>query len=166
MTVVSGRYVVAPVASLTDIDDARALMRRYAAWTGIDLCFQGFEAELAALPGKYVPPQGQLWLARDGEGIALGVIAVRPSDARDCEMKRLWVEPGTQGSGLGRTLATTAIAFARDAGYVRMKLDTLRGRMPAAISLYRSLGFVECEPYIHNPEPDVLYMALDLAPAA
>lgn len=159
-------YRVAPARTDADIEDARILMRRYAAWTGVNLCFQDFDAELAALPAKYVPPAGQLWLARDGEGVAKGVIAVRPIDARQCEMKRLWVEPGTQGSGLGRTLATTAIAFARDAGYVRMKLDTLRGRMPAAISLYRTLGFVECEPYIHNPEPDVLYMALDLAPAA
>jgi GNAT superfamily N-acetyltransferase len=159
-------FHVAPAQTGADLEDARSLMRRYAEWTGVNLCFQNFDAELAALPGKYVPPAGQLWLARDGEGAAKGVIAVRPIDASDCEMKRLWVEPGTQGSGLGRTLATTAIAFARDAGYVRMKLDTLRGRMPAAISLYRTLGFVECEPYIHNPEPDVLYMALDLVPAA
>ncbi|MBL8311046.1 MAG: GNAT family N-acetyltransferase [Burkholderiales bacterium] len=139
-------------------------MRRYATWTGIDLCFQDFEAELAALPGKYVPPQGQLWIARNTVAVAKGVIAVRAISNLECEMKRLWVEPDTQGSGLGRQLASTAISFARDAGYAVMKLDTLRGRMPAAISLYRSLGFVECEPYIHNPEPDVLYMALKLAP--
>ena len=157
---------VAPAQTGADLEDARALMRRYAEWTGVNLCFQNFDAELAALPGKYVPPAGQLGRAREGAGAAKGVIAVRPIDASDCEMKRLWVEPGTQGSGLGRTLATTAIAFARDAGYVRMKLDTLRKRMPAAISLYQTLGFVECEPYVHNPEPDVLYMVLELASAA
>lgn len=155
-------YLVTAAATAADVDDARALMRRYAAWTGIDLCFQNFEAELAALPGKYVPPQGHLWLARDAKAVAKGVIAVRPISNSECEMKRLWVEPDTQGSGLGRQLASTAINFARDAGYAVMKLDTLRGRMPAAISLYRSLGFVECEPYTHNPEPDVLYMALKL----
>lgn len=158
--------VIAPACSAADLDDIRGLMRRYAAWIGIDLCFQGFEAELAALPGKYTPPHGQLWVARDVQGEAAGVIAVRPITAQECEMKRLWVEPQAQGSGLGRRLATTAVAFGRSAGYARMKLDTLRERMPAAIALYRSLGFVECAPYIHNPEPDVLYMALELAPHA
>ncbi|MBC7711231.1 MAG: GNAT family N-acetyltransferase [Rhizobacter sp.] len=146
-----------------DIFDARHLMRRYAQWTGIDLCFQSFETELAELPGKYVAPLGALWLARIHPSVnPVGVIAVRPLDSTVCEMKRLWVEPEAQRLGLGGTLARTAIEFARAAGFVEMKLDTLRERMPAAIALYRSLGFVETEPYTINPEPDVLYMCLNL----
>jgi ribosomal protein S18 acetylase RimI-like enzyme len=77
-------------------------------------------------------------------------------------MKRLWVEPAAQGTGLGRRLAQTAIDFARGAGFDEMKLDTLRERMPAAIALYRSLGFADTDPYIANPEPDVMYLSLDL----
>ncbi len=77
-------------------------------------------------------------------------------------MKRLWVDDVAKGVGLGRALAETSIAFARNAGYRTMKLDTLRTRMPAAISLYRSLGFVETEAYVHNPERDVLYMQRSL----
>jgi hypothetical protein len=46
---------VAPAQTGADLEDARALMRRYAEWTGVNLCFQNFDAELAALPGKYVP---------------------------------------------------------------------------------------------------------------
>lgn len=146
-----------------DIADARNLMRRYARWIGIDLCFQNFEAELAELPGKYVAPQGALWLARiDPSTHPVGVIALRPLDEAVCEMKRLWVEPEAQGLGLGGKLARTAINFARAAGFAEMKLDTLLARMPAAIALYRSLGFVETEPYTDNPEPDVLYMCLNL----
>ena len=146
-----------------DIIDARNLMRRYAQWTGIDLCFQSFETELAELPGKYVAPLGALWLARVSTSMnPVGVIAVRPLDSTVCEMKRLWVEPEAQRLGLGGTLARTAIEFARAAGFVEMKLDTLRERMPAAIALYRSLGFLETEPYTINPEPDVLYMCLKL----
>ena len=55
---------IAIVTTDQDIADARNLMRRYVQWTGIDLCFQNFGAELAELPGKYVAPLGALWLAR------------------------------------------------------------------------------------------------------
>lgn len=146
-----------------DVAHARALMIRYATWTGIDLCFQNFDAEMAALPGKYVAPRGALWLATiHGAAAPVGVIAVRPLADSSCEMKRLWVEPKVQGRGLGTELARTAIAFARTAGYREMKLDTLRDRMPAAIALYRSLGFVETPAYTANPEPDVLFLSLTL----
>ena len=158
---------IRPCTGSADVALARDLMRRYARWTGVDLCFQNFETELAELPGKYSLPSGQLWLAFSAVNAhspttPVGVIAVRALSESVCEMKRLWVEPEAHGSGLGRQLAQTAIDFARNAGYIEMKLDTLRGRMPAAIALYRSLGFVETEPYTVNPEPDVLYMALTL----
>ena len=155
-----------------DIEHARELMRNYARWTEIDLCFQNFADELAALPGKYSAPEGGLWLADldsfttlEGAPMStpVGVVAVRALADSTCELKRLWVEPEAKGSGLGRELARTAISFARGAGYGEMKLDTLKNRMPAAIALYRSLGFVDAEPYTHNPEPDVLFMTLKLS---
>ena len=146
-----------------DIIDARNLMRRYAQWTSIDLCFQSFATEPDELSGNYVVPLGALWLARiNPSANPVGVIAVRPIDSTVCEMKRLWVQAEAQRLGLCGTLARTAIEFARAAGFVAMKLDTLRGRMPAAIALYRSLGFLETEPYTISPEPDVLYMCLNL----
>ena len=147
-----------------DIEHARELMRSYARWTEIDLCFQNFEEELAALPGKYSAPEGGLWLADlDSSVTPVGVVAVRALTDSACELKRLWVEPGAKGTGIGRDQTRTAIAFARDASYAEMKLDTLKNRMPAAIALYRSLGFVDAEPYTHNPEPDVLFMTLKLS---
>ena len=150
--------------SAQDVAHARVLMRNYAAWTGIDLCFQNFEDELAALPGKYSAPEGGLWLADlDSSATPLGVVAVRALANSTCELKRLWVEPAGKGRGLGRDLARTAIAFARSVGYGEMKLDTLKNRMPSAIALYRSLGFVDAEPYTHNPEPDALFMTLKLS---
>ncbi len=155
--------IVRLACSDADVDHARELMRRYARWTGVNLCFQNFEAELEDLPGKYVAPNGALWLATLNESAdPVGVIAVRPLSASTCEMKRLWVDSAVQGQGFGGKLARTAIAFAQNAGYREMKLDTLRERMPAAIALYRSLGFVETGAYTTNPEPDVLYMSLIL----
>ncbi|TAG02024.1 MAG: GNAT family N-acetyltransferase [Betaproteobacteria bacterium] len=151
-----------------DLADVRSLMRAYQLWLieklGVSLCFQDFDTELAALPGAYVLPRGQLWIARDvNNATALGIIAVKPLDAfGECELKRLWVADFAKGRGAGRALANVAVDFARSAGYTTMKLDTLRDRMPAAISLYRDLGFTETMGYVHNPEPDVLFMKLDL----
>jgi hypothetical protein len=42
-----------------------------------------------------------------------------------------------------------------------MKLDTLN-RLESAIGLYKSMGFVQIEPYCDNPLPDVVFWELDL----
>ncbi|MEK7716379.1 MAG: GNAT family N-acetyltransferase, partial [Pseudomonadota bacterium] len=79
---------------------SRVLFEEYAAWLGIDLSFQGFPAELATLPGLYVPPQGKLLLAFvDSE--ATGCVALRPLEGGICEMKRLFVRPPFRGRGIG-----------------------------------------------------------------
>jgi carbonic anhydrase len=69
---------------------ARDLFLEYQAWLDVDLCFQGFEAELASLPGGYAPPLGGLWFAQvDGE--TAGVVGLRPLETDGvAEMKRLW----------------------------------------------------------------------------
>jgi GNAT superfamily N-acetyltransferase len=138
----------------------RELFREYAAGLGVDLCFQGFESELAELPGRSARPAGGLWMAWCGTEPA-GCVALRPIDATTCEMKRLYLRPAFRGQGLGRRLAERVLTAARDAGYRQIYLDTMPS-MGDAIRLYQTLGFTPIEPYCHNPVPGALFLGLEL----
>jgi putative acetyltransferase len=158
-----------------DIARARELFVEYARWLAVDLCFQGFESELATLPGAYAPPRGRLLLA-GVHPAAFGCIALRPLEAHGAccggaatansvdavgEVKRLYVQPAHRGEGWGHRLAEALIAEARTIGYRELKLDTLEW-MGEARKLYAKLGFRECPAYYDNPLPGVVYMALKL----
>ena len=152
--------VIRPADPGHDLDTVRVLFRAYADALGIDLGFQDFEQELATLPGKYAPPRGRLLLAWR-EDMALGCVALRPIDAQRSEMKRLYVRPEARGTGLGRTLAVRICIEAREAGYRQICLDTLQ-TMTAARAVYEALGFKPTEPYVYNPLPGAMFLALDL----
>ena len=147
------------------LDTARTLFREYAAWLGVDLGFQGFEQELATLPGRYAPPDGCMVLATDDDGAVLGCVAVRPLTAGACEMKRLWIRPAARGRGVGLALARFAVEEGARLGYAVMRLDTLAHMRPA-LSLYERLGFRRIPAYYDNPLPDVVYLERRLAAPA
>lgn len=128
-----------------DMARVRKLFLDYQQRLGVDLSFQGFSDEIGSLPGPYARPRGCLLLAVDGDNVAGGV-GMRPLEGADvCEMKQLFLYDRWQGRGLGRRLAVAIIDEAR--------------------AMYRTLGFVECAPYYHNPLANVLYMEIGLATA-
>lgn len=142
----------------------RSIFQEYAASLQVDLCFQGFDAELANLPGEYAPPRGAIFLAYV-DGTVAGCCALRPLDTCDytnaAEMKRLYVRPSFRGLGLGRQLTEAILDAAHKAGYGCVLLDTL-DEMESARALYEDLGFVEIPPYYHNPYAGAHYLKVEI----
>ena len=138
-----------------DMRRVHLLFREYQQWLGIDLCFQGFEEELASLPGAYAPPAGAVFLASEKSEL-IGCAAIRPRTGNEAELKRLYVRPEYQGRGTGKTLFHTAMSRAKTIGYETIVLDTLPA-MKTAKSLYLAYGFEEIPAYYNNPEDGVEY---------
>jgi ribosomal protein S18 acetylase RimI-like enzyme len=156
----NSKIIIKPARTIKEIEDIKILFREYELYLNVDLCFQGFDEEISALPGKYLPPGGELLTAVDAKKV-LGCVGLRKLDKGVCEMKRLFVRPEARGIGLGKKLALNIIAKARELGYFSMKLDTLDS-LKKAVSLYESLGFKRIEPYYKNPLPGALYWELKL----
>lgn len=149
--------VIAPARSPAELEAIATLFRAYAASLPIDLGYQGFEAELSSLPGKYTPPAGELLLARGHDGQIHGCIAFRAlGTSGRCEMKRLYVAESGRGMGIGSALVDAAIDRARQSGYRTMVLDTLP-TMESALRLYRSRGFIPIDAYYETPVTGTLF---------
>jgi putative acetyltransferase len=157
----------APTLSITaaqtpdDIAAVRRLFLAYAQSLDFSLCFQGFDEELAGLPGKYAPDsRGALLLAKV-DGQAVGVVGLRDLGDGIAEMKRLYIDPAGRGHNFGRALTDAVLAEARRHGYRALRLDTFPS-MVAANRIYDTLGFRDIPPYYDNPLPGARYRELDL----
>jgi putative acetyltransferase len=139
---------------------ASALFQEYAAWLGIDLCFQRFDEELLQLKEMYGLPTGAILLYKE-EGAFAGCVAIRDKGNGIAELKRMYLKPEFQKRGIGKALLDKALVLAKELGYKKIRLDTLAS-MASAINLYKATGFYNIEAYYFNPEPNALYFEKDL----
>lgn len=152
---------ITPASTPDDIAAVRRLFQAYAQSLDFSLCFQGFDEELAGLPGKYAADsRGALLLAKVG-GAAVGVVGLRDLGDGIAEMKRLYIDPAGRGHNFGRALTDAVLVEARRFGYHALRLDTFPS-MVAANRIYDALGFRDIPPYYDNPLPGARYRELDL----
>jgi GNAT superfamily N-acetyltransferase len=140
------------VSTPAEIDAVRTLFAEYKQAVGVDLWFgSAFQRELEQLPEPYGPPGGRLLVAREGDEFA-GCGALRPVDADTVELRRLWVRRPFRKRGLAHELVESLLAWARQAGYRKVRLEVL-SVMPQADALFRSLGFEPLPETRVNPFP-------------
>ena len=112
---------------------------------GVELAPEDPVDAMFAKPKMFLPPIGYTSVAEDA-GRIVGTVSVKPLATGRVEIKRLYVHPTMQGTGLGRRLLEEAKTKARDMGASEMYLDTLTS-LDAAIALYRKDGFEEIPLY-------------------
>lgn len=142
-------------AQIKDMDAVRELFREYKVWLNEDLCFQGFEEELASLPGRYAASKGVIFLVFDEEqNKPIACSAIRPridQPETDAELKRLFVHKNYRGKGIGKDLFFASMSAAKEMGYTSVVLETLP-IMKKAKSLYQRYGFELIPPYFDNAD--------------
>ena len=160
-------FTIRAVETPDDIDAVKRLIMGYVDWLGLDLSYQNYDEELAAIPGGvYDAPAGALLIAVDAHGDHLGCIGLK-AFGKDgaCEMKRLFVAPEGRGRGVGQALIAAIVGAAERIGYREMLLDTLP-TMEGAIRLYEAAGFRQVPAYYETPIEETLFFAKNLVESA
>lgn len=106
---------------------------------------------------------GVVFLVARESGRALGCGALVRSDGW-AEIKRMFVESGARGRGIGRRLLRELEAIAMQSGIPLLRLE-MGIEQPEALALYRSAGFTEVGPFgDYAPDPLSLFMEKPIAP--
>jgi putative acetyltransferase len=100
------------------------------------------------------------------DGALLGVGALKALDARHGELKSMHTAEAARGTGVGRAVLDHLLGVAAARHYRRVSLETgTNDAFAAARALYRSAGFVPCEPFAHyTANPHSACMTLELRP--
>jgi GNAT superfamily N-acetyltransferase len=135
---------------------ARTLLLEYLQWIAdIAQSTYGLSFDIDAMVrsdiedcSKFYPPTGRFYLVqRNGVHVGVGCLKRLAPDV--AEIQRMYIQPHVRGIGAGRALVGRLLRDARELGYAKVCLESLRTLYPAH-SLYRSIGFVEVGPYSDN----------------
>jgi GNAT superfamily N-acetyltransferase len=151
----------------TDMGTVRRLFEDYRQWlsdhrdtadsadSSVKIGLEQIDSQIAALPGPYGPPRGEIILAFEREEVvACG--ALRELEPKVGEIKRVFVRADHRGPGFGPRLTRALLDRARELGYERVRVDTLPS-MAAAIQFYQQMGFIPIPAYWPHPVPGALF---------
>jgi len=107
----------------------------------------------------YFENDGVFLVTTDHDQI-IGTGAIRRLNDTICELKRVWLLFEYHGKGLGYRMIQELLAFARQKGYQRIRLETDRNDQRRAYDLYKRLGFYEIPRYGDNDQDAAMEMTL------
>jgi DNA-binding MarR family transcriptional regulator/N-acetylglutamate synthase-like GNAT family acetyltransferase len=112
----------------------------YHAEYGWDLTFESLVASIVAkFVDHFDPERERVWIAeRHGERV--GCVFLVKASKRTAKLRLFLVEPEARGLGIGHHLVQELLAFARAAGYYRVRLWT-QSNLLAARRIYAQTGF-------------------------
>ena len=145
-----------PVETAQQREAARLLLVEYLQWVGdIARSSYGLSFDVEAMArsdiedrSKFYPPSGRFYLVRHDEH-DIGIGCLKRLAQGVGEIQRMYIQPHVRGIGAGRALVERLLRDAKELGYTKVRLESLRALAPAH-TLYRSVGFVEVEPYADN----------------
>ena len=153
-TMIAINYGFATTAA--DFEQGKKLFEEYVQSLGIDLSFQDFAKELFTIEEQYNHPSGALLLAYV-DTKSIGCAGIRKLDDEVAELKRMYIRGEYRGYGIGVQMLEQSLQKAKELGYKKIRLDTLK-TMEKAQALYRSFGFYEIPSYRFNPLEGTVYM--------
>lgn len=119
---------------------------------------------IAALPGAYHPPRGDVILA-EANGTVVACGALRELAPTVGEIKRIYVRADHRGPGFGPRLTQAVLDRARELGFERVRVDTLP-TMTAAIRFYQEMGFAPIASFWPHPVAGALFFEYKLPRSA
>ncbi|MDP9218987.1 MAG: GNAT family N-acetyltransferase [Actinomycetota bacterium] len=112
----------------------------YAAEFGWDTSFEALVARIVAdFAHDHQAAREAAWIA-ELDGRRVGCVFCVAADERTAQLRILLVHPDARGKRLGARLTATCVAFARAAGYQRVRLWT-NDPLVAAHRIYLAAGF-------------------------
>ena len=120
---------------------------------------KGTLSDMDDVQETYFENDGTFLVMTDDEQI-IGTGALRKIDTENCELKRVWLLFEYHGQGLGYRMIQELLAFAREKGYQRIRLETDRDSQSRAFDLYKRMGFYEIPGYSDHQDETAMEMIL------
>ncbi|MCX6730764.1 MAG: GNAT family N-acetyltransferase [Candidatus Roizmanbacteria bacterium] len=95
--------------------------------------------DLQKIPEVYTG-NSRFWIALDCDKV-VGTVGILDRGENTAKLRRMFVQKEYRGTGLGQKLLDTALCFAKEAGYIRVRLNT-HTNMKRAHHFYEKNKFI------------------------